>query len=73
MQEGECNYYPYILYMYAHLNFVLSNFWLLLLLFIGSTLVSSSDQSEIVNKHNTLRRGVNPNASNMLQMVTFLP
>ncbi|XP_075893802.1 serotriflin-like [Nelusetta ayraudi] len=30
--------------------------------------LSSSEQSEIVNKHNALRRGVKPSASNMLQM-----
>ncbi|AWP20181.1 putative cysteine-rich venom protein-like isoform 2 [Scophthalmus maximus] len=34
----------------------------------GTVLVSSSDQSEIVNKHNDLRRSVQPTASNMLQM-----
>ncbi|KAF0023665.1 hypothetical protein F2P81_024295 [Scophthalmus maximus] len=34
-----------------------------------TVLVSSSDQSEIVNKHNDLRRSVQPTASNMLQML----
>lgn len=34
----------------------------------GTILVSSSDQREIVNKHNALRRQVKPSASNMLQM-----
>merc|ERR1712002_1329242 len=34
----------------------------------GTILASYSDQSEIVNKHNTLRRGVQPTASNMLKM-----
>ncbi|XP_022625991.1 cysteine-rich venom protein VAR6-like isoform X4 [Seriola dumerili] len=34
----------------------------------GTILASSSDQSEIVNKHNALRRGVQPTASNMLKM-----
>ncbi|XP_028295137.1 cysteine-rich venom protein-like isoform X2 [Gouania willdenowi] len=29
---------------------------------------SSAEQTEIVNKHNTLRRGVSPSASNMLKM-----
>merc|ERR1719184_714151 len=31
-------------------------------------LVSVSDQTDIVNKHNALRRGVQPTASNMLKM-----
>uniref|UniRef100_A0A3B4W967 Serotriflin-like n=1 Tax=Seriola lalandi dorsalis TaxID=1841481 RepID=A0A3B4W967_SERLL len=35
---------------------------------LGTILASSSDQSEIVNKHNALRRGVQPTASNMLKM-----
>ncbi|KAI3364222.1 hypothetical protein L3Q82_011022 [Scortum barcoo] len=35
---------------------------------IGNVLVSSSDKTEIVNKHNALRRGVQPTASNMLEM-----
>ncbi|XP_057679557.1 cysteine-rich venom protein TEL1-like [Corythoichthys intestinalis] len=34
----------------------------------GSIATSSSDQNEIVNKHNTLRRNVKPTASNMLKM-----
>ncbi|XP_003971902.2 serotriflin-like [Takifugu rubripes] len=34
----------------------------------GSILVSSSEKSEIVNKHNALRRSVQPSASNMLHM-----
>ncbi|KAM3861053.1 cysteine-rich venom protein-like [Diretmus argenteus] len=33
-----------------------------------SVLTSSSDQQEIVDKHNTLRRDVQPTASNMLKM-----
>lgn len=39
--------------------------------FEGSILVSSAEKSEIVNKHNDLRRSVQPTASNMLEMVTF--
>ncbi|XP_071384854.1 cysteine-rich venom protein-like [Centroberyx affinis] len=35
---------------------------------VSFILTSSSDQSEIVNKHNALRRGVQPTASNMLKM-----
>ncbi|XP_053192684.1 cysteine-rich venom protein TEL1-like [Scomber japonicus] len=34
----------------------------------GSSSSSSSDANEIVNKHNELRRGVRPSASNMLKM-----
>ncbi|XP_044025940.1 cysteine-rich venom protein TEL1-like isoform X2 [Siniperca chuatsi] len=37
-------------------------------LLAGTILASSSDQSEIVNKHNALRRDVQPTASNMLKM-----
>ncbi|KAG7508667.1 cysteine-rich venom protein-like [Solea senegalensis] len=33
-----------------------------------AVLATSSEQSEIVNKHNSLRRGVSPTASNMLKM-----
>lgn len=32
--------------------------------------VSAAEQREIVNKHNELRRNVQPSASNMLKMVT---
>uniref|UniRef100_A0A671VSM2 Cysteine rich secretory protein 3 n=1 Tax=Sparus aurata TaxID=8175 RepID=A0A671VSM2_SPAAU len=35
---------------------------------LGTVLVSSSDKTAIVNKHNALRRGVQPTASNMLEM-----
>uniref|UniRef100_A0A674NU13 ShKT domain-containing protein n=1 Tax=Takifugu rubripes TaxID=31033 RepID=A0A674NU13_TAKRU len=35
---------------------------------VSSILVSSSEKSEIVNKHNALRRSVQPSASNMLHM-----
>ncbi|XP_054618167.1 serotriflin-like [Dunckerocampus dactyliophorus] len=38
------------------------------LLAVKSVLASSSEQREIVNKHNALRRGVSPSASNMLKM-----
>merc|ERR1719498_24028 len=34
----------------------------------GSTTISSADKAEIVNKHNDLRRNVQPPASNMLKM-----
>ncbi|XP_029352836.1 serotriflin-like [Echeneis naucrates] len=35
---------------------------------VSTVLLSFSDQTEIVNKHNALRRGVQPTASNMLKM-----
>ncbi|XP_061884866.1 serotriflin-like [Entelurus aequoreus] len=38
------------------------------LLAVKSVLASSSEQTEIVNKHNALRRSVKPSASNMLKM-----
>ncbi|XP_007546022.1 PREDICTED: cysteine-rich venom protein TEL1-like isoform X2 [Poecilia mexicana] len=34
----------------------------------GITRTTSTEQTEIVNKHNTLRRGVQPTASNMMKM-----
>ena len=36
----------------------------------GSSGVTGSEPNEIVNKHNQLRRSVQPSASNMLKMVT---
>ena len=36
---------------------------------VHSTAVSSSERAAILNKHNTLRGGVSPSASNMLKMV----
>lgn len=44
----------------------------LICIYLGSVLISSSDKTAIVNKYNALRRGVQPTASNMLEMVTFL-
>ncbi|KAM9778236.1 serotriflin-like isoform X2 [Syngnathus typhle] len=35
---------------------------------VRTVLTSSTEQNEIVNKHNTLRRNVSPSASNMLKM-----
>uniref|UniRef100_A0A3Q2DQD9 Cysteine rich secretory protein 3 n=1 Tax=Cyprinodon variegatus TaxID=28743 RepID=A0A3Q2DQD9_CYPVA len=35
---------------------------------LGAIRATSAEQTEIVNKHNTLRRGVNPTASNMMKM-----
>ncbi|KAG7222715.1 hypothetical protein INR49_026324, partial [Caranx melampygus] len=37
-------------------------------MWVRDVLASSSEQSEIVDKHNALRRGVSPTASNMLKM-----
>lgn len=37
----------------------------------GLSRATSAEQSEIVNKHNELRRGVKPTASNMLKMVSL--
>lgn len=36
----------------------------------GACAVTDAEKVEIVNKHNELRRGVNPTASNMLEMVS---
>lgn len=48
----------------ANISFL---FWLV---HTGASALSEAEKEEIVNKHNELRRGVNPTASNMLEMVS---
>uniref|UniRef100_A0A3B5R096 SCP domain-containing protein n=1 Tax=Xiphophorus maculatus TaxID=8083 RepID=A0A3B5R096_XIPMA len=44
-------------------------FYIFCFSYLGVTRTTSTEQTEIVNKHNTLRRGVQATASNMMKMV----